>query len=38
MLGDIHKHQVIPNPEIVVSEEELMKLDLNEWEIVEEIP
>lgn len=38
MLGDIHKHQVIPNPEIVVSEEELKKLDLNEWEIVEEIP
>jgi len=37
-LGDIHKHQVISNPEMIVSEEELDKLDLNEWEIIEEIP
>jgi DNA repair exonuclease SbcCD nuclease subunit len=38
LLGDIHKHQVILNPEMIVSEEELDKLDLNEWEIIEEIP
>lgn len=38
LLGDIHKHQVISNPEMIVSEEELDKLDLNEWEIIEEIP
>lgn len=38
MLGDIHKHQVIPNPEKIVTEDELACLDLNEWEIIEEIP
>lgn len=38
MLGDIHRHQVIPNPEKIVTEDELAGLDLNEWEIIEEIP
>jgi DNA repair exonuclease SbcCD nuclease subunit len=38
LLGDIHKHQVLSNKPIIVTEDELSKLNLSEWDIIEEIP
>ena len=39
LLGDIHKKQdmISSNDQVVMTEEELKKYDLNEWEIIDEI-
>ena len=37
MLGDIHKHQLIPNDDEIVSKEKFDKLDPKEWDLIEEL-
>ncbi len=37
MLGDIHKHQIIPNDEEIIDKEKFEELNSKEWEVIEEL-